>query len=44
MEENKFKCNVCKKYYDAFNPIKIVDAKYKTLIKASLDKKGSPKK
>lgn len=38
------KDEINKKYYDAFNPIKIVDAKYKTLIKASLDKKGSPKK
>jgi hypothetical protein len=35
------KDEVNKRYYDVFDPIKKVDAKYKTLIKASLDKKGN---
>jgi hypothetical protein len=34
------KDDVNKTYYDVFNPIKKVDAKYKTLIKARLDKKA----
>lgn len=37
------KDEVNKRYYDVFNPIKKVDAKYNTLIKARLDKKGNPK-
>jgi hypothetical protein len=37
------KDEVNKRYYDVFDPIKKVDVKYKTLIKARLDKKGNPK-
>jgi len=38
------KDEINKRYYDAYNPIKIVNAKYETLIKARLNNAGSPKK
>lgn len=38
------KDEINKRYYDAYNPIKIVNAKYETSIKARLNNAGSPKK
>lgn len=38
------KDDINKKYYDAFNSIKYVNAKYETLMKARRAKAGSPKK